>query len=333
MRLPRVTAELTACLTACLSLALTPRLALAQEEPSVEVEGSVAATDAAVTVRCTAQGDAVACELTASYRLAADDDGPARVRFRGPGLEVDRAPAPIARTLAPGESADIRLRWRRGLSREPREIDHPFDFGAEPFAFSGLRARHPWLGEGVSRAPGGERAVVSVLGGARVESAPALRLDAGEAARVDVRVNEGITVAIDTRLPAAPVILHGGPFVGLNGWVGAAGHPPGPRARLAAGYELGITELFVASLAFETDFRAIAQALVIEIVSPQVWFVAPSASAGIGVVARQLGDRDADAALRLRAGLSWPVVGFVFDADYWPAVGGWTLAFGARLGL
>jgi len=59
----------------------------------------------------------------------------------------------------------------------------------------------------------------------------------------------------------------------------------------------------------------------------------PSASAGVGFVARQLGPRDADAAFRVRLGVGVWVVGVSADFDYWPAIGEWTASLRARVSL
>lgn len=120
-------------------------------------------------------------------------------------------------------------------------------------------------------------------------------------------------------------IQPGGPFLAGGARFDMSNSSDDGRFLLQAGYELGFAEHFFVSVGLETDFESIMQSVVLEAATPAVLII-PSVFAGVGVVARQLGPRDADAALRLRVGTTLMVVGVCVDLDYWPAIGEWTMS-------
>ena len=83
----------------------------------------------------------------------------------------------------------------------------------------------------------------------------------------------------------------------------------------------------------ETDLDSLYESLLVEFSLPGLIFAVPGLGVGVGAVARQLGDRDADAALRVRVSAQWFAVGLVADFDYWPVLGRWTGVVRARVSL
>jgi hypothetical protein len=123
---------------------------------------------------------------------------------------------------------------------------------------------------------------------------------------------------------------NGGPALVLGGQLRT--DAPGGTPLLGLGYEVGLIEHLVLSLWFETTFQAIAQSLILELVSPG-FFILPSVAAGLGVVVTQLGPRGVDAALRLRFTVSTFAVGLVADFDYFPSDGSWNIGIAGRVGM
>jgi len=320
---------------------LVTSAASAQTGVGLEVRGPATIHDARITIVCGEPHDPdwVYCRLRASFTLEAT--GPVQLAGEeSNATQVDGRPLDVEVTVEPAERVRVEVDANRNIAREPDGSGYPYD--DEPFLMSPIRTRHPILGHRrVAPAVPWPTMRVSFARGAQLRIEEPVHYDLSRAAEVTVRTDRaaldehsvrGMGVVIRPDRPDETV-LHGGPVVGVGGTVGFAGHPPLAGVHLRAGYELGVLDVLVLSLAVETDFQSIAEALVIEVASPEIWFVLPSFGAGVGIVARQLGQRDADAALRLRMTVTWALLGFVADFDYWPAVGAWTGTFGARVGI
>lgn len=141
-----------------------------------------------------------------------------------------------------------------------------------------------------------------------------------------------LEAACDRGPPSIP-LANGGPALTLTGRFDAARAYAGVRTILSVGYEVGLFDYLIVSAWFETDFEEISEAVIVEGALPSIIYAIPGLSFGVGAVARQLGQRDVDAAFRMRIGLHWYYVGFVGDFDYWPAIPGWTATLGMRLGI
>ncbi|MCA9610640.1 MAG: hypothetical protein KC619_33825 [Myxococcales bacterium] len=328
-----------------------PRRALA----SIRVQGPAIVRELAIEVRCDSTDlieDAAACEVRASFSLEAEDDlrieaGPtAEAGERGERIQVegrvaiDGAPLEAPIEIGPGAIVRVVI---EASSRVGVSVDYVED---APWVLLPMLTRHPLLGETRQIRRRGDGVRGALVEGARV------RVEGG--ARVDVRGADFVRVEVGGRnargvdsldvsapslalLVAAPEPLreglqHGGPFVALG-----ASQPieadAFERFHLSVGYEVGLFEWVFVTAAFETDFASIHESVVVEAQTPQLMMIVPGLSAGFGVVARQLGDRDADAALRLRAGAQLFGAGVRADFDYWPATGAWTVASTIRVSL
>jgi hypothetical protein len=128
------------------------------------------------------------------------------------------------------------------------------------------------------------------------------------------------------------VLRHGGPFLGLGGTFDR-----GFRARL--GYEVGIDELVLVSVAIDSDFTdSVLLAALVEVATPS-FGLPPSVSAGVGFVQRfRLGILPAgvpttSSGLRLEAGTVIAVVGIVASFDYFPDDGAFTISLLGRVSI
>lgn len=276
-----------------------------------------------------------ACVANASYDLEAHR--PVALVVRG-DVRVDGRPATSTVRLGRGQRARVELRYRPVLDMRPRppESEGFLDLVVMP----PLVVRHLVLGE--HRRPADlEMPVGRILlargrglafhGELRLEDH--VRRGHLEPDAYASRWSTSVAVHIFQEAPEEGVVTSGGPVLGLGGWVGFSGPATDVRFALRAGYELAIYDYALAAVAFETDFDSIAESVVFGVASPMIWFLLPSVTAGVGVVARQLGPREADAALRLRVGASYPIVGVTLDFDYWPAIGEWRGAFYGRVSI
>lgn len=296
--------------------------------PGVLVTGTAVADDVRVVVRCAVDeiGPRTArCVVVAEARLRAVDAVELSLPDdEGAVVEVDGAAAQGPVTLAPGEIALVTLRFERTLAESVRDTD-------APWIFTPVRTRHMLLGESTSTRHEGDGAYGEPFVGSRLEVAGTPVLDAEGDVQVDLAAPLSLTLGLAARESSDAIVLHGGPYVGGGIW--------GPidddqsRGALRVGYELGITDWMILGVALETDFDSLAESIVLEIASPELMIILPSLSAGIGVVVRELGPRDADAALRIALGYQIFAAGAYASFDYWPAIGDWTLAAGFRLSL
>ncbi|MCB9595098.1 MAG: hypothetical protein H6719_20440 [Sandaracinaceae bacterium] len=314
----------------------------------VYVVGSATVRDAAVEVTCDDGPDDehLQCEARTRYQLHADGEVELSVRSNRasprPGVElgvwIDGERVTERVSVAIGQTVSVEVVGRSVMPREPGPVTGAPDFEDEPFYLSAIRTRHPFLGHHLpsdaATSPYDE--FVGAVGPDLRVVGPVRHLTDG-ARHVAVTAigerDEPTLGVVTTADRPGRELVHGGPFLALGGAVGWEGHPPDPRFAVRVGYEVGLVDVLVAGLAFESDLESIAESLVLEVASSEIWFLLPSFGAGVGVVARQLGSRDADAALRLRGTITWALVGFMMDFDYWPSIGGWTGTFLARFGF
>ncbi|MCB9593126.1 MAG: hypothetical protein H6719_10370 [Sandaracinaceae bacterium] len=330
----------------------------------LEVIGEAVVRDLALQVHCDATNlidDTARCALRARFSLEAigevsihagprapRPDGETSLRAMGQLVRVGevRVDGEVLgeepRGLEPGARVEVEIEADRELGRGVEYV------GEAPWIVMPMVGRHPLFGQSEGMRRGGDGIGGVLVDGARVRFEGELGVEVEAPGFLHVRVaghevdgsrtldasRPTLSLGIEARPDADPVVQLGGPVVAL----GATGPFPGspddePRFHLSVGYELGLFEWVLVSAAFETDFDSIAEALVVEAATPQLMVIVPSISGGVGVVARQLGDRDADAALRLRAGVHLFGVGVRADYDYWPTTGDWTVTIAARISL
>lgn len=139
-------------------------------------------------------------------------------------------------------------------------------------------------------------------------------------------------IAVEVSTPRGFSVRHGGPFLGLGG---AFDH--GFRARL--GYELGLDDVTVLSVAVDSDFAdVLVVAALLELASPS-FIVPPSVSVGIGPAVRQRlrpspsGGAETSGVFRLEIGAVFVVVGVVVSFDYVPDDASFTTSLLGRLSI
>ncbi|MEW5737614.1 MAG: hypothetical protein AB1938_01745 [Myxococcota bacterium] len=155
------------------------------------------------------------------------------------------------------------------------------------------------------------RVHVLSVGGAR-EVEPALTAKAGVTVRdftLDGARDEELKVAFE--LPPRR-FFNGGVLLGVGGVFDS-----GARLRLRAGYQVAAPHWWLYSLVGETDARS--EVLVvpsIEVATPSLLVVIPSAALGLGVPVRLA--PDVRAGLRVQGSLHWPYVGVALALDLFP---------------
>lgn len=321
----------------------------------LRVTGEAVLRDVSVTVRChepDRRGHAAHCRVSATYELGAL--GTVMLRAQDtwpdeepPGLQLDGKPfhgASAERTLSEGERVRV-------VIEDSVELTAGHRFDGWPRSVRPHLVRHPVLGRTLG--PWHEEDVDGALAkGSRihvegpiqadVEPGPA-RISIGGQVVSGVRELEVPRPTVQVSLSAGPPedtswgpVRHGGPVLGF-GSRRRYGFPEDGgdslRFLLRAGYELAFFDYLFASVWFETDFDSIMEVLLVEVASPELMVFVPSFSAGVGAVARQLGPRDADAALRLHVGGNILLLGISGDFDYWPAIGEWTASLSARISI
>lgn len=299
------------------------------------VFGEARVRDVQFAVRCEGAAPPLACTLHATFSLVAV--GEVRVEPShadptvGASLLVDDAPlGPDGRTVAAGTTARVEL-------AEPFTLSVHDTWRESFWEIAPMLARHPLLGESEAIEHRCDPFLAALVIGTRVTVEGTVHVDASAAGRARVAV-DGQTVTgvldVSTRSPSVdvslyvpstvPLLRRGGPLLAVGVRYDLSLPSDQGRVLLRGGYEVGFTEWGFASLSFETDFASIMESVVVEAATPELLLFVPSLSAGVGIVARQLGGRDADAALRCRLGVGFPGIGVTGDLDYWPAVGSWT---------
>lgn len=309
------------------------------------VEGALVVTSADIHVACGSFdfiGIEATCRVTARLHVRATHT--TRLSFSSAlapsdTFVIDGMPLAGAHTIGEGQERELFVRVDRSLSASPHVEESPYVLSA---AFT----RHPLLGEHRSMGTASAGATIEILPGAHLGGT--LHLDARSRGVVEVRLGERVVDStFDTQDVGALETItlhlerdrtHEGSLAngGLFATLGVAMSLTEAREQLTAalGWELVLESAFFVSLALGTDGSAITESLIVEIASPSPLFIVPSFGAGVGVVARQLGDRAPDAALRLRLSAQTPLfLGVVCDLDYWPSIAEATLTVAARLSL
>jgi hypothetical protein len=303
---------------------------------SLHAEGAVVVDGARARVHCDRTEPfepAAACTIESHATLTAGDAAVVLSRTGDPSASIVVGGSALSpegtRTLAAGTSVDVTIETRVAL---PVERDYRDGVWIVPAIY----ARHALLSDGPTITREATSVESTLVEGPSVTYREPLVVDDAERAHVQTRVADDaagiprLTLGVDVTRLGDAVVQHGGPVLGL-GLRETFREGDGGRFLLTLGYELGLFEHLVASVAIETDFASLMESVVIEIGSPELIVVAPSVSTGVGVVLRQLGDRDADAALRLRVGANVFGLGANVDFDYWPTIGDWTLSASGRV--
>ena len=356
MRTPGLIAALVA-LPLSASAYPTP-VAVRPAAPSgVAVTGEATVRDARVSVRCEAlvlTETLATCRVEASFEVVTRAGAtltPAAqsrdtVRFNGATA--------VARTLPPGGSLRVTVSATRSLATSTR-------FRGGPWVISPSTVRHPFLGESADLDHRGGSAGVDLYVGERVALEGTVALDRGVEPAVQVAAGEGVStsdprpdappyprtaapdadaprvtvrhasvaMSVDARDEAPGPLRNGGPVLafGMRGPIDAQL----TRGVFRVGWEVSLFEYGFVQAAMEMDGESLFESLVVDVSTPEIAIMIPSLRLGAGVVARQLGPRPADFALRLRVGGNVLPMGFDADFDYWPAVSGWTLSFTGRI--
>ena len=338
--------------------------------PTIAVEGDLQVTRGEITVSCGLIEfvDAWAtCTIDVTLRLSTD--GGARLTREPLAMEppeagsaevasemrehvaviVDAHPddvvllggRPFTGTLALGPGMSRTL-----MIRATRELHGAFDSN-DYLVFSAPVTRHPLLSESHAFDYSDDVWSVELLRGDFAVTGP-VRLDARNTTGLEVklgeqRVNDVRTLPLGREPIAFSVAVqrdrdHEGPVA--NGGLALLGatrenldREEGESALVAVEYAVILGDFVFASASVATDFDSVFESLVLEVATPDLIFLIPSLSAGLGVVVRELGDRNTDAALRARFIASWPLLGLQVDLDYWPDLGQWTSTLGLRVGL
>jgi hypothetical protein len=315
--------------------------------PSVLVEGAAQIDERRVHVACREIGvDAFTCNVEVRFRLVTSE--PVRLRRIGDAtwtvrgerfelasedeLDLPYRDAPQDESGSDGpQIVEVTLRFERSVSIG--EVDRE-DF----WVLAPLRGRHLLLGDGGNVQREGGTVYGELIAGSAITFAGNIGVYAEGPDAVSVNIGghpvhgpAELTAAHSALILAAvpepasepSVVQHGGPVLAAGTRLDLSDEDDS-RFLLRGAYELAVEGHFIGSISFETDFESIYESLVIEAASPEILVLLPSLSAGVGFVARQLGNRDADAALRLRVGMNFIAVGVTCDFDYWPSIGDWT---------
>lgn len=290
------------------------------------------------------------CRVEARFDVAMPDGGTLTPNASpGDAIRFDGAPAqPLP--LPAGRSVRVTLSATRGLSTSSR-------WRGGPWVLSPMVARHPFLGEAPDVEHTGGSAEVPLYAGEAVTQAGEVALDADGDGVVAVRAGSfdaslrqsdeytpaahdepparvehraSVSMSLGAReAPERAVLRNGGPVLAF-GMRGPIDREPS-RGLYRMGWEVALFEYVFVQGALETDGDSLFESAVVDVSSPEIAVILPSFRLGVGAVARQLGPRPADGALRLRVGANLLPAGFDVDFDYWPAVAEWTVALTCRL--
>lgn len=256
--------------------------------------------------------------------------------------EATREPSDGMTSEVVGEPAVANVVLRFGRTVSIGSVDRESFWVLSP-----VRGRHLLLGDGGDVRREGSNAFGELFSGEQVTFVGELTTDVAAPDAVAVNLggqpldgvsrtsppHHGLLLAAIPEPEGEPSpIQHGGPVLALGTRLNLSDEDDS-RFLLRGAYELAVAGHFIGSVSFETDFDSIYESLVLEAASPEILVIIPSFAAGVGVVARQLGNRDADAALRLRLGVNFIAIGVTADFDYWPAIGAWTSMIVGRISL
>lgn len=311
--------------------AATPEPYVEPPRPGLLVVGNAVLERMHVSIDCSHDPVArsASCLVVATGTLRAVSD----VELVPPRPEVELdltlggVPLEAPLTLAAGTTVTVEARTARGLAISEHEDD-------APWVLLPNRVRHVLFGESTALHRSAGYADAALFEGNTLEIAGEVTLDTSRAGPVDGTQSAqatGLTIGLVLPAPteADPIVQNGGPYVGGGFWGSVT--EEGGRGELRVGYELSIVDWVIVGLGFETDFDSIAETVLVELASPELAVIIPSVSVGIGAVFRQLGARDADAALRLALGYQYFAFGAYVSFDYWPTIADWTMAAGGRL--
>lgn len=311
--------------------------------PTIASEHALVVEAGRVHVRCGAFdfiGVIATCRVTASLRVRVEHDDVLASRAEpGDVVLLDGRPLAATRFVRAGTVLTLHVQGERSLDVSP-------DAEESPYVLSAAFTRHPLAGEHREMGTASTGTDLSFLAHARLEGV--VEIDARDRGLVSVRVGERtIGTAAELRAPdvLADLRLHlerdrtherplanGGPYAILGSRLSLSDAPE--QLVFALGYEVILENAFFASLSIGTDGASLSEALVVEIAAPDPLYILGSFGAGVGVVFRQLGAREADAALRLRLSWQLPMLfGVVADLDWWPSIEEATITVGARLSL
>ncbi len=349
--LPRV-ALLTALASPARASAYAPEPEVTRApSATVHVVGEATIRDAHATVRCSAHTlfwRSARCQIEARYEVLARGD--VTLDASAMAADVVRFDGAAGRTsnLRAGQSVRVTVSARRELEVRRR-------WSGGPWVQSPMVTRHPFLGDTQGVELRGDSGAVVLLSGEALTVDGALTLDsdgdgevriaggaseepfyAGERARpraepeapTSIARSVIVTLSLPAPREASGPLRNGGPVLAL-GWRGPLNEGDG-RFLLRGAWEVSLYEYAFISASIETDFDSLMESFVVDVASPGLLVIVPSVRVGAGVVARQLGPRPADFALRLRAGANLLPAGGDVDFDYWPATGSWTLSVTGR---
>ncbi len=348
----RLSIAVAAALSVAVALVAPSRASAYQLPPPTDnrvlgpvIEGEAVLRAVRVVARCEGRvlpDRSATCTVRVGYEVEARGPVVVGVRSQGGRRSVGGATIRVndevggTATLAEGERARVSVEATYSLSQRWRLREGPWVMPA-------MVARHPLLGQHPDLDRGGDGGSVLLARGDRLsfegEAEVEGRGDGVVRVAFDGQPVEGLVRvrptggALSLVLPGREfrpgIVQHGGPVLGLGARTDLA--TDRGRFLLRGAYEVGIGAYLFGALSVETDFESVLESLVIDVASPELMVLVPSVRVGVGVVARQLGPRPADAALRLRAGFAMFGLGGEVDFDYWPAVQGWTLSVVGRL--
>jgi len=319
--------------------AAMPPPAQAAPMPGIVVTGRASLTGVRLGIHCARTNfadDSSICHVEVLATLRAIE----AVEIRVPeGAVTTIAGDPVSGFVAlePDQTVALGFSFDRDLSVSTRDVEGPWLLWAP-------RARHLLLGQSSDVQYSGDGVGGELFGGADLAIEGAIHVEAalgpvhariGDVAvdgSMDVTDPRGaISLDIDAPDDEPQVLQNGGPYLG-GGIMGSLDDDDG-RGAMRVGYEIGLADWVLVGVGIETDFDSLLESVLVEIATPELAILIPSISAGIGIVARQLGPRDADAALRFALGYQVVCFGAYADFDYWPAIGEWTLAAGGRISI
>lgn len=334
--------------------------------PQITISGGVAANrslevrcerPAPMTARCTItlELDVVATsEEGARFDVPDLADGPVTVDprfvaepppdpsdlYRQPAIAMPRYRVP------PSERAHVRVVAVRSFaaSRPENRTDYLLWTDALHARHLFLATRSPRMGGALPMAPGrfesplfGEEAPVE--GPLRVRATlpegVSLAVD-GVDVRGESTVDAGRSLALvlDPGPQDEALFRHGGPFLGAG--ISTVDGEESERFLLRAGYELGLHDWVIGSIALESDFETrFTGSLLIELATPPLFvliFGAPSFSGGIGAT-WDISEQGHRAGVRFSAGAGLPVAGVQGTFDYYPEGDEWVVALVGRASL
>ncbi len=319
--------------------------------PVFPIEQGVA-TDRALDVRCEALSrEAARCTMTLELDVVANGDADASFFVPiangvhvDPTLEDDPARPGWIRVPA-SERAHVRIVAVRtiavGTAGEQRYVLMADALYTRHML---LATRSPRMGGEGERTPGGYASELfaqdAPIAGplsvtATLPDNVQLSVDGQPAANGSIEGGRTMSLVIEPDPADEAVLRQGGPFLGAGAQTEATNEDY--RFLMRAGYELGIHDWVIGSVAVETDFQTrFTSSLMVEIATPpRVVLILglPSCSAGIGVtwdVSEEHGHR---AGLRLAAGAGPPVVAVQGTFDYYASDDEWVIGLVGRVGL